>query len=249
MTEPYQPRRSGFVAFFVGGWVLSMVVGTVAYVLVTGALRRPGAASGVAAAEALLGEGVALAPGATLAALALAQSPVWATQLATVATAVWARGRSWRQDLGLRIRLMDLPVGLLCGVGAQFAIGVLYRLLEPWIDLNVERPAEQLIAKGQGPLAVVAMMALWAFAAPLVEELLFRGLLQGGLSSLLPGPAAVVVSAAVFAGLHFQLVQLPGLFLAGLVFGGLAHRYGRLGPAIVAHTCFNATTVAVLASL
>ncbi|MFN0029854.1 MAG: lysostaphin resistance A-like protein [Acidimicrobiales bacterium] len=250
MTESHQPRRSGFVLFFVAGWSISMVVvGGVAFLAVTGTLRQPGAASGVAAAEAVLGDSVALAPGAGLAALALAQSPVWALQLATVATAVWARGRSWRWDLGLRFRLIDLPVGLVAGVGAQFGIGLLYRLLEPWLDVNVEKAAEQLIARGQGAAALVIMLLLWAVAAPVVEELLFRGLLQGGLARLLPGPAAVALTALIFAAGHFQLVQLPGLLVAGLVFGGLAHFHGRLGPAIVAHAFFNATTVVALARL
>ena len=184
-----------------------------------------------------------------MAVLALAQSPVWAGQLATVATAVWARGRSWRRDLGLEIRLVDLPVGLVCGLGAQVGIGVLYRLAEPWFDLDVERSAEQLIAKGQGAAALVVMLLLWAVTAPLVEELLFRGLLQGGLARRLPGPAAVAITALIFAAVHFQLPQLPGLFLAGMVFGGLAQYFGRLGPAIVAHACFNTTTVVALGLL
>lgn len=232
---------------FAVGWLASMTMGSVVYLLVTSALRQPGSASGVAAAEALLGEAVSLAPGASLVGLALSQSPVWAIQLAAVATAVWGRGRSWRWDLGLRIRWSDLPRGALLGVGAQFGIGLLYQLAKPWFDLNVERPAEQLIAKGQGPGAVVAMVLLWAVAAPLVEELLFRGLLQGGLARWVPAPAALIITAAVFALVHFQPVQFPGLFLAGLLFGALAWHTGRLGPAIVAHAAFNATTVVILA--
>ncbi len=49
---------------------------------------------------------------------------------------------------------------------------------------------------------------------------------------------------------HLQLLQLPGLVLAGAVFGVLAHRSGRLGPAIAAHVAFNmVTVVALLAAL
>lgn len=61
------------------------------------------------------------------------------------------------------------------------------------------------------------------------------------------GPTpALVVSAGVFGLVHFQLVQLPGLALAGLAFGWLAQRTGRLGPAIWAHIGFNLTTLVLL---
>ena len=50
----------------------------------------------------------------------------------------------------------------------------------------------------------------------------------------------------MFGATHFQLLQLPGLVLAGALFGVLAYRSGRLGPAIVAHVAFNMVTVVSL---
>jgi membrane protease YdiL (CAAX protease family) len=50
----------------------------------------------------------------------------------------------------------------------------------------------------------------------------------------------------LFAATHFQLLQLPALALAGALFGVLAHRAGRLGPAIAAHIVFNMTAVVTL---
>ena len=58
---------------------------------------------------------------------------------------------------------------------------------------------------------------------------------------------ALVVSALIFAGIHFELLLLPGLFVAGLLFGYLAQRSGRLGPAIFAHIGFNVATIVALA--
>ncbi len=58
-----------------------------------------------------------------------------------------------------------------------------------------------------------------------------------------------MIGGTFFGLVHFQLLQLPGLIVAGILFGILAHRAGRLGPAIAAHVTFNmVTVVALLAS-
>ncbi len=53
-------------------------------------------------------------------------------------------------------------------------------------------------------------------------------------------------SSVIFGATHFQLLQLPALTTAGLVFAFLRVRTGRLGPAILGHAAFNCITVASL---
>jgi uncharacterized protein len=86
--------------------------------------------------------------------------------------------------------------------------------------------------------------------APVFEEIFWRGLLQGSLLKRgLPPVLAIGIASVLFAATHFQLLQLPGLTIAGAVFGTLAYRAGRLGPAMAAHFTFNMVTViALLAS-
>lgn len=242
LEAPTGARRRGWVLAFVGGWLLSQVVGGFTYLAVAPAFSVRGTASGVRAAEVLEGGSIALSAGTPLVALALLQIPMWATQLAVVTAATTARGRSWRHDLGLRVQWSDLPVGAVAGVGAQLVIGVVYRLL----DVDSDGPAQQLTSKGSGVAGLVGMLVLLAVCAPFVEELLFRGVLQGGLASQLPPVAALLGSSTIFGLVHFQAVQFPGLFVAGLVFGGLALRSDRLGPALVSHAFFNATTIVAL---
>jgi membrane protease YdiL (CAAX protease family) len=43
-----------------------------------------------------------------------------------------------------------------------------------------------------------------------------------------------------------QPLQFPALALAGALFGVLAYRFDRLGPAIAAHVVFNMTAVIAL---
>jgi uncharacterized protein len=57
---------------------------------------------------------------------------------------------------------------------------------------------------------------------------------------------ALVASALFFALVHFQPLQIPGLFAFGLILGACAQRTGRLGMGILAHSAFNATAVVML---
>ena len=238
--------RSRWVLLFFAGWVISqVVVGSITYLLVAPAFLVEGVASGVAAAEVLENTSIVLTAGTSLWAMACLQIPVWSMQLGTVALATTGMRRSWRRDLGLGFRAADVAIGAIGGIGAQFGVGLVYQLFR----VDSDGPAKQLTSRGSGTAGFIGLLLLLAVAAPVVEELLFRGLLQRGLSAVLPESVAWVSTAAFFALVHFQWVQLPGLFVAGLVFGGLAWRFDRLGPAIFAHIFFNATTVVGLALL
>jgi membrane protease YdiL (CAAX protease family) len=57
-----------------------------------------------------------------------------------------------------------------------------------------------------------------------------------------------VSASAWFALVHFSPVEYPGLFLAGLVFGGCVVATGRIGPAILTHAAFNAVGLVIVLS-
>ena len=83
--------------------------------------------------------------------------------------------------------------------------------------------------------------------APIVEELMYRGLLQGAFTRRLNDVVAVVLVAAWFALIHFRPIEYPGLFLFGLVLGTCALRTRRLGMSVLAHMAFNATGLILVA--
>ncbi len=157
-------------------------------------------------------------------------------------------------DYGLSLRPIDL-IGIPIGVATQLVlIPLLYVPLESiWPatfgDDDIERRARELW--GDPSNAGVALLILVVVVgAPLVEELVYRGLLQGTLGRRLPqwrGWLALVLVAALFALVHFSPVEYPGLFLIGLVLGICALRTGRLGMGIVAHAAFNAAALALVA--
>ncbi|MBM4023569.1 MAG: CPBP family intramembrane metalloprotease [Planctomycetes bacterium] len=97
---------------------------------------------------------------------------------------------------------------------------------------------------------VTLVLATAVIAAPVVEELLFRRVLQGWLEKVLPadgGLAAILLSAAAFALAHQgQGLAFVPLFPLGLVLGFIAHRTGSIVPCILLHALFNLVSVAIL---
>lgn len=170
----------------------------------------------------------------------------WAGLVTTVilASRVWGTGAT-APDFGMSATGRDWIVGGIAGIGTQAVlVPVLYWAIELITGpLDVDGPAKELL-DGGGALYLIVVAISAVVVAPVVEELFFRGLLLGSLSRHLQPLLAGVVGSLLFAGTHFQWVQLPGLLVAGLVFSLLALRAGRLGPAIAAHVAFNATTVA-----
>ncbi len=75
---------------------------------------------------------------------------------------------------------------------------------------------------------------------PLVEEVVFRGLVLSRLRQVMSGWLAVVLSALVFGLCHGQPVWMGYAFVLGLFFGWLTLRARSILPAMAAHFVFNA---------
>jgi membrane protease YdiL (CAAX protease family) len=87
-------------------------------------------------------------------------------------------------------------------------------------------------------LDVITLGAALVIVAPVVEELLFRGVLQGSLERHLGSWTGVVTTALVFGVLHGQLRFLP-VSLLGLLMGYMVMRTGSLLAGILAHSVHN----------
>lgn len=154
-------------------------------------------------------------------------------------------------DYGFAWQPVDL-IGLPIGVLSQLVLlRLAYWPLGQWWPHTfgrdqVEEKARELADTAHGGWLVVLIVVV-VVGAPIVEELMYRGLLQGAFTRRLNEVVGVVVVAAWFAIIHFIPVQYPGLFLFGLVLGICALRTGRLGMGILAHLAFNATGLVLVA--
>lgn len=86
--------------------------------------------------------------------------------------------------------------------------------------------------------------------APLVEELLFRGAIQGHLLRKGMKPTyAILIASAVFGIVHMNPIQILFAFAIGLIFGWLYYRTGSVVPGMIGHFINNSIACIQMALL
>jgi len=78
-----------------------------------------------------------------------------------------------------------------------------------------------------------------AVIAPIVEELIFRGILLQGFRRNYSPTTAVLMSALFFALFHLNPWQFPATFMLGLILGWLMLRTNNILLAIIGHSIHN----------
>lgn len=238
------------------GWLLAMVLAAVVTAVAVSALgyslsAPTGTGSSVGQVSRDLAEGVppSVDKPVPIELSALLQIPLWVGLLGIPYLACRYKGRGIVADLRLRMRWIDIPIGLAAGIGTQLLlIPAMYWLLFQVIgDRDVSEEARQLTDRATGPLGVAVLIAIVGIGAPIAEEIFFRGFANTALEKRgMPWMAAIAITAFFFALTHFQPLQFPALFLFGVILGLLVHWKGRLGPAIWAHVGFNVVAAVVL---
>jgi uncharacterized protein len=92
-------------------------------------------------------------------------------------------------------------------------------------------------------------LLLLAVLAPLVEELVFRGLLYGWLAGRWGKNVGWIVSSIAFAAAHAEPAHIVLVFPLGLLFGWLRQRTDSLLPSLVAHIANNSLALVAAAYL
>ena len=154
--------------------------------------------------------------------------------------------KSLAADFGLVVRLRDAKALV---VGATLEI-VLTLALFPILQLDPDAKNQQLLndLKDHRDIATIVLFVVGAvILAPIIEELLFRGLLLRALLRRMAPVTAVLVSAVIFALVHYlgdpnTLPFLPALTGLGAVLAVVALRSGELSTSIFIHAGFNLTT-------
>lgn len=126
-------------------------------------------------------------------------------------------------------------------LGAAFIAAPFYW----WALASFYRPAVEPAESIANPQRMLLLVLVY----PVLEEIVFRGALQGWLRKQAWGlrhrfniTAANLLTSVVFAAIHF--IRRPGLLSAGvvfpsLVFGFFRDRYGNLYAPIALHIFYN----------
>lgn len=168
---------------------------------------------------------------------ALSQAPevLYPVKFAVMAIGLWICREAW-----IRLELKTDPLA----IGSGALIGVLWLLTAPSSDGVT--PLQAWLEAAPAALVfvwVVSRLLGTIVAVPIIEELFFRGYVLSKINTggLTRGIAAVAVSSLLFGVLHGRILEAS---LAGLVFGLLYMRTGRLGDAIISHAVANAVIAA-----
>ena len=156
---------------------------------------------------------------------------------------------NWARDFGLRLRIGEIW-GLGGGVGLQvlalIVTGIVLMALGG--DTRPEQNVADVAEASVGGALVLAFVGT-VLLAPLVEEVLYRGMLLSWLRRRMGRHGSVIVSAAIFAGVHLvdpgTLLLLPGLFVIGVGLGYAALRSGGLSLPLYLHAGVNLTGFAL----
>ena len=105
------------------------------------------------------------------------------------------------------------------------------------IDIKLE--ANNWYSKQNNILAAFVSTAL---IAPIIEEMLFRGIFLQTLNRYLNKFWSAITLSILFTLIHFSFIQAPSLFFASMVYVWLTYKSKSIIPAIFAHLINNCGT-------
>jgi CAAX protease family protein len=192
----------------------------------------------------------------TLGARLAAQALLAATLIGIAFTVSADRGVSGtsvvpRWTLGLRRPLKSLggTVGIAAAaLLAYFIFAAVYSALVHPHQKDITRD----LGFGHGDLGTVAAGLLIIVAAPISEEIFFRGFLFGGFRQRLSFPLAALISAVIFGLFHYtgasSVAVVPQLAFLGFALCAVYEETGSIYPTIALHMLNNTLAFIVLTS-
>jgi membrane protease YdiL (CAAX protease family) len=158
--------------------------------------------------------------------LLISQALMWGGMLVGPLLAALRKVKLWLDDtkvLALGFRSKWIWVGLLVGIAAQTAIltfGALVQAAYP--ESGLEGNAGEILESFSG-LNIAVILFMVVLGAPIVEEILYRGLVFTAISNKFGVLAGGVISSLIFGFSHVSSFSINGIFtgLATAVLGGI----------------------------
>jgi membrane protease YdiL (CAAX protease family) len=164
----------------------------------------------------------------------------------------WGAGRF--TDLGWRFRWSDLgwgPLTWLVAIVTQATLAVIIIATDIPFTSNLETGEPG----SSDRTYIVALLVAAVIAAPLVEEVVFRGLVMRGFLSASHPAIAIGAQAILFGAAHVDPARGAGniglvfvLSGVGVVLGCSAYLFRRLGPVVLAHAILNGVALTLALS-
>lgn len=128
-----------------------------------------------------------------------------------------------------------IPIILL---GFSFALFILAAMnLPPIPERVLESYSQSAEISTSGSLII--MLITIVIVAPIVEEIIFRGLILSRLNKAMNTTVALIISSLLFAILHGHILWIAYTFVLGILFGIVAIKTESILPSIILHMSFN----------
>lgn len=149
------------------------------------------------------------------------------------------------QPRNLKVLLLGLA-----GYGLAYLSVMFYGVLVELTGASFLEPSEQL-PDGifDNSFVVAATGVAVVIAAPIAEEILFRGFFFGGMRRYLSFWPAALFTGSVFSLSHFNIGLIIPFTLVGIVLAWSYERSNSLYTAILVHFLFNFTSFSILVLL
>jgi membrane protease YdiL (CAAX protease family) len=148
---------------------------------------------------------------------------------------------AWRRVHWKHLRFSNFQwntLSLGCGLlVASYVIIILHNAL--LFVFGVDTQGENIVRMFAELDSPVWFLIVGAVFAPLVEEIFFRGFLFQGFRARYGWVTALVLSSAIFAVAHLDLVVLIPTFILGCLLAYVYHRSNSIWPGIILHFLVN----------
>ena len=139
-----------------------------------------------------------------------------------------------RRSAGATLAVLAIPIVLLVP-GLMLIAGAFNSIV---ISLLPMAPEDRALFDAMMASDTLAVL-FGCIAAPLLEEMLFRGVILRSFLQQYSRTAAILGSAALFGLAHLNVYQLATAFALGIVAGWLYERTRSLWPCILLHATYN----------
>jgi len=110
---------------------------------------------------------------------------------------------------------------------------------------DITRMICDTIKNSNSSIEIIFMILCVILLMPVIEEILFRAVILNGLSNALPAWGAGVVSSAMFAFVHFDIIYFFPLFVMGFALCCLKQKTKSLYLPIILHSMNNLVSIGV----
>lgn len=133
-----------------------------------------------------------------------------------------------------KLRFPNAMMAALCGFGAVFIVNSLIGLFNQYYEINIF-----LFDTSPKINSMIQSIIILGILFPLFEEILFRGFILTKLLDTYSDTSAIILSSAIFALSHMELIRGIYAFAIGLLAGYSVTKTKTIKSAVIIHMTYN----------